>query len=615
MAQEDSLWTKAARALLGVFVNLSPEDEVEAVGQVVGFDDASETFFVDAAVAVLALTKSELLALRAPTVDPRPRARFAPAAPLSIGAVQWAPGGRAGFDPATREEEVAVWHVNEALPRPLAALRRSVVPNGATVDAQGRSLLPPEARGAVFLTASALAELPTLERWRREAAHYAERSVAAAAAKASGLKPLHSMKAPALRVLLGKRRIHASAGASVSTLASELVRHAERQRGLGLAFCFSCFPLAADRREETLAVASCVFSFLTPQDGCDKQLEHLIKLGRMFALPASYKPPVSLPDLTSYVVGLEVANLQRSAAAAGHYYAPPEGEPLSIIDPDHVLHNWMTKVIHGQGRTDPKSCAVSIVHLIAAAEAVQPQDETIGVVIRVLKGGGDKHSHACSLLVAIHPGLQKSLVDLGHDQDAAVLEAVGLAWRAWKQRGLAMAIRLDYLSRLRLVIYRIIGVNNMTDPTVLRSQHLAGAPTNQWLDLLAGADVFMQVVASLTPEQLATYNASSLTTRGIESGHSHLSSNTCSGEKMTMEQVQGKVRRMDSLHAMMRIENGPYTYQTSSRKRKLDDDTSARWSDGSANFAAFFKDVWKRAKGYVGNRATIRDVNAGYGGQ
>ena len=82
-----------------------------------------------------------------------------------------------------------------------------------------------------------------------------------------------------------------------------------------------------------------------------------------------------------------------------------------------------------------------------------------------------------------------------------------------------------------------------------------------------------------------------------------------------MEQVQGKVRRMDSLHAMLRLENGPYTYQTSSRKRKLDEDTSATWSDGSANFAAFFKVVWKAAKGYCGNRATIRDVNAGHAGQ
>ena len=178
-----------------------------------------------------------------------------------------------------------------------------------------------------------------------------------------------------------------------------------------------------------------------------------------------------------------------------------------------------------------------------------------------------------------------------------------------------MATRLLFFSELRFVVYRIMGERGIIEPSMLRSQHVGGAPTNQWLDMLAGADVFAQIVDSLTPAQLDTFNASSLTTRGIESSFSHLSSNTCSGEKMTMEQIQGKVRRMDSLQAMMRIEDGPYTYQTSSRKRKLDEDTSTNWSDGSADFDKFFKEVWKRARGYCGNCATIRDVNAGLGGQ
>jgi hypothetical protein len=42
---------------------------------------------------------------------------------------------------------------------------------------------------------------------------------------------------------------------------------------------------------------------------------------------------------------------------------------------------------------------------------------------------------------------------------------------------------------------------------------------------------------------------------------------------------------MDSLLAMKRLEDGPYTYQTSSRKWKLDDDSLTSWSDGSADFA------------------------------
>ena len=575
---EFSPWRQAAQALLGTFVNLAGEGDAEAVGRVIGFDDVEETFLVDAAVSVLTLSESDLLALRAPTEDPRPRK--APAAPTFFGPLPWAPDGRGHFDPASPEEECAVRLINKALPRPLAERRPCVVPPGAVVDDQGRSLLPPEAHGATFLSASALSELATLKIWRQKAAQFVDRSAAAAGAKAAGLKPLHSMTVGPLRALFRARGLVATAGARAPELANELVRYAVLQRGQGLV--------------------------------ADEELEGLIKLGDTLALPASYKPPVSLPDLTSYVVSLEVLNQQRTAAAAGLYYAPLEGNPFQIIDPDHVHHNFMTKVIHGQGGVDLGSCAVSIVHLIAAANALVPRDE---VLDRILAGGSDKHSHACSLLVTIHPELRASLRTLGHDQDAVILEAIGLCWRAWKERGLTMAIRLEYLSRLQLVVYRIFGAKNLMDSTVLRSQHLAGTPTNQWLDLLAGADVFMSIVASLSPDELKAFNASSLTTRGIESGHSHLMSNTCSGEKMTMEQVRGKVRRMDSLHAMMRIENGPYTYQTSSRKRKLDEDTSASWSDGSSNFAAFFKDVWKRAKGYCGNRATIRDVNAGHGGQ
>jgi hypothetical protein len=48
--------------------------------------------------------------------------------------------------------------------------------------------------------------------------------------------------------------------------------------------------------------------------------------------------------------------------------------------------------------------------------------------------------------------------------EPTVLEAVGLCWRAWKQHGLTLATRLDDLddlSRLRLVVYRIIATTNM----------------------------------------------------------------------------------------------------------------------------------------------------------
>ena len=94
-----------------------------------------------------------------------------------------------------------------------------------------------------------------------------------------------------------------------------------------------------------------------------------------------------------------------------------------------------------------------------------------------------------------------------------------------------MSARLENLWELSLVVHRVVGVTNMTDLSVIRSLFTGGTPTNQWLDMLAGADVFRQVVLSLTPAQLEKFNASSLTTRGLGS-FSQLSSSTVSGEKM-----------------------------------------------------------------------------------
>ena len=61
---------------------------------------------------------------------------------------------------------------------------------------------------------------------------------------------------------------------------------------------------------------------------------------------------------------------------------------------------------------------------------------------------------------------------------------------------------------------------------------------------------------------------------------------------MVMEQIQGKVKRLDALAALVRLDCGPegfgYTHQKSSRKRKLDDDASSSWSDGTADDETFF---------------------------
>ena len=75
---------------------------------------------------------------------------------------------------------------------------------------------------------------------------------------------------------------------------------------------------------------------------------------------------------------------------------------------------------------------------------------------------------------------------------------------------------------------------------------------------------------------------------------------------MVMEQIQGKVKRLDALAALVRLDCGPegfgYTHQKSSRKRKLDDDASSSWSDGTADDETFFNEFRARARGYCGNR-------------
>ena len=191
---------------------------------------------------------------------------------------------------------------------------------------------------------------------------------------------------------------------------------------------------------------------MTPHDGRDKELEVLVALDRdLCAL--SYMPPMSIPDLIAYVARLECLNQQRRAAFKGYFYVPLVDQPARVIDPDHVMHSMMTKVVWGQDTLDADACVISLECLTAGANALSPPGKVLN---RILARGGDKHPHACSLLLAIHPRLQKPLRALGHVQDATVLEAVGRCWRAWKER-LFMSYRLEYLWELSLVIHRVVG--------------------------------------------------------------------------------------------------------------------------------------------------------------
>ena len=183
------------------------------------------------------------------------------------------------------------------------------------------------------------------------------------------------------------------------------------------------------------------------------------------------------------------------------------------------MHNFITKIIWGQGG-DASLYLVSIEHLRLAAKDLYDE-----ILSKILECSYDKHSHACSLYVATHRELQAKLAELGFHREAVFLESLGLAWRAWKQRGLTFGTRLFYIFHLRLTIYAIFGKDALYNAGVLRSTHVAGVPTNQLLDLLAAMDVIQQIYIALSPGQRATINASSLGTRNLESSFSFLSSN------------------------------------------------------------------------------------------
>ena len=87
-----------------------------------------------------------------------------------------------------------------------------------------------------------------------------------------------------------------------------------------------------------------------------------------------------------------------------------------------------------------------------------------------------------------------------------------------------------------------------------------------------------------------------------------LSSSAGSGEKMTAEEIKGKARRIEALQAITRLEDGPFAFQISGRKRKLDEDTTKSWGDGTADDTLLFKDLRQWARGHCGHKATVREM-------
>ena len=183
--------------------------------------------------------------------------------------------------------------------------------------------------------------------------------------------------------------------------------------------------------------------FVWIQLGLQALLEgYTLSMKRIKEIPSRYEPHISIAELDQEVQNLEVAEAQRDASRQGYYYIRLEPhQPYQIVDVDHTMHNFITKIIWGQGG-DASLNLVSIEHLRLAAKDLYDE-----ILSKVLECSYDKHSHACSLYVTTHRELQAKLAELGFHREAVFLESLGLAWRAWKQRGLTFGTRLFYISR------------------------------------------------------------------------------------------------------------------------------------------------------------------------
>ena len=598
---------------LGMLVPLDREGEVGAFGMIISFSVSDELFCIDADDRLVFVDECALFGMLS-DADPDITARHRRVIDGdSATTTAWCPGGRAGFDPTDQGREETVKRINKAFPAPLARVPPSPFSSEAFESLAVGARLPPGTAGR-FITAGALTRLPKLRAMEKQSFQFIYSRSLLVLAEKDGVKAHCQMRVGVLKALCVDFDLPTHG--LKQSLIDRLVENGKPARLKYLEVSLNFDLSFAKSRYSAVACApackSAVVSFLDTGHELGRRT-HLDVV--MSTFPASYQPPVTVTALASVVQSLIVAEKQRQAAKRGWYYQHLPGQPSQIVDVDHTFHNWITKLIWGQLGQDPAFFLVSIIRLRAAAETVKDE-----VLSKILECSYDKHSHMCSLYVATHRGLLAQLRELGHIQDAEFIEALGLAWRAWKQRGLPMEKRFEYLWQFRLVVYRVFGFDALANVDVLRSTHIAGMITNQLLDLLAGIDVFEHTFFSLSAAQQASFNASSLTTRGLENSFSFLASNTCSGEKFTMDQIKGSVRRSDSLAALIRLNCGPggeggYTHQESRRRRKLQPDTSLSWSDGTADDDAFFRDIHRRARGYCGNRMQIRDINKYKGGQ
>ena len=224
--------------------------------------------------------------------------------------------------------------------------------------------------------------------------------------------------------------------------------------------------------------------------------------------------------------------------------APPTAPRLVSYDAYHLFHNMVTLVIFGSDSGD----VLNQKNIRAAAEATGDF-----LLISVANAKVDKHSHMATHFFLTSNALTAELRLRGHFQDAVVLETFGRASIAWLRPGRTEEWRTKALHACNLLLFRIMG-RAMHDVAAIRAtkKRAMGFTINQLMDLLANNEARIRWLRTLSASERSAAKETALTTRYVESFFSKLMANKGSGEKMTQNEIQGVVCKLDALLLLMR---------------------------------------------------------------
>jgi hypothetical protein len=366
-----------------------------------------------------------------------------------------------------------------------------------------------------------------------------------------------------------------------------------------------------------------------------KDLQAAVKIEFAFREQSSWKGGLSLPELQRHAANARLRVLQKSSLREGFVSrCPADGAPLGFYDAYHLFHNMVTLVIFGSDSGD----VLNQKNIRAAAEATGDF-----LLISVANAKVDKHSHMATHFFLTSNALTAELRLRGHFQDAVVLETFGRASIAWLRPGRTEEWRTKALHACNLLLFRIMG-RAMHDVAAIRAtkKRAMGFTINQLMDLLANNEARIRWLRTLSASERSAAKETAVTTRYVESFFSKLMANKGSGEKMTQNEIQGVVCKLDALLLLMRTAGKGFTIAESRRKRKFVEGTDANWNDGTVDddACAFVRDyfigvhdfteeeaTWvavgmrdylekdflhglrARVKGYVSGRTSVREHN------